>query len=68
MDSRDRSIDDPVMKTSLEHLDADGGRIGAIVVCGDSRQQAAVRANIGRLGFPDRPFHTSRTAISYLRR
>ena len=67
MDSHDRSIDDPVINASLDRLAAEGGRIGAIVACGDSRAQAAVRDNVRRLGFPERPFHTEQSCDLYLR-
>ena len=67
MDARDRSIDDPAIKAALDQLAAAGGRIGAVVACGDSRQGDAVRANIRRLGFPERPFHTEPYCDLYLR-
>jgi hypothetical protein len=68
MDSHDRSIADPVMKAPLDQLAAEGGRIGAIVSCGDSRAQPAVRDNIRTLGFAERPSHTEPFCDLYLRR
>jgi len=67
MDSHDRSIDNPVIRAPLAMLAAEGGRIGAIVSCGDSRAQAAVHDNVRRLGFPERPFHTEPFCDLYLR-
>jgi hypothetical protein len=68
MDHRDRSIDDPAIAPALARLAAAGGRIGAIVVCGGSRGDEVVRANIRRLGFPVRPYYAEPYCDLYLQR
>ncbi len=58
MDWKNRSLDDPVIRVPLDRLASEGARIGAIVACGTARAEATVRANIAKLGFPERPWHT----------
>jgi hypothetical protein len=58
MDWKNRSIDDPVIRVPLDRLRAEGARIGALVVCGAARDEATVRANVAKLGFPEQPRHT----------
>ena len=68
MDHRDRSIDDPAIAPALARLAAAGGRIGAIVACGESRYHDVVRANIRRLGFPARPYYAEPYCDLYVQR
>jgi hypothetical protein len=68
MDHRDRSIDDPAIAPALARLAAAGGRVGAIVACGASRDDDVVRANIRRLGFPVRPYYAEPYCDLYLQR
>ncbi len=68
MDREDRSIDDPAIRLTLDRLAAAGGRIGAIVSCGESRRHEAVRNNIRRLGFPELPSHVEPFCNLFLRR
>jgi len=58
MDWKDRSVDDPVIRVALDRLAAEGARVGALVACGTARAEPTVRANIAKLGFPERPWHT----------
>lgn len=55
MDARNRSIEEPAIRTVLERLARDGGRIGATVVCGEARTAPAVGANLAALGFSAAP-------------
>lgn len=68
MDHRDRSIDDPAIAPALARLAAAGGRIGAIVACGDSRRRDVVHANIRRLGFPAHPYYAEPYCDLYVQR
>jgi hypothetical protein len=67
MDWKNRSIDDPPIRDAVGRLAAEGGRIGAVVVCGPARGVEAVRANIPRLGFPVVPVHSEPYCDLYVR-
>ena len=51
----DRGAGDPVFERSLALLAQDGGRIGALVACGDSRGLAVIPATVQRLSIAERP-------------
>lgn len=68
MDASNRSIDDPSIVTSLAALVAEGTHLGAVVSCGESRQDLIVRDNIRRLGFSERPRYSEPSCDLYARR
>ncbi|MCU1385669.1 MAG: hypothetical protein JWL71_4366 [Acidobacteria bacterium] len=68
MDTRNRGVDDPAMRTVLARLAGEGAKIGAVISCGGARPSPVVRANINRLGFPDAPAHTALDCDVYIRR
>ncbi len=58
MDWENRGAGDPAFERSLALLSAEGGHVGALVVCGDSRQMALVPKTIRRLAVSATPaFH-----------
>ena len=67
MDEKNRSVADPAIRQPLEALARDGERVGAIVVCGEARGLAVIRANIQSLSFPERPRYTEPYCELYIR-
>jgi len=55
MDDKNRSVADPHISQPLTALAREGGRVGAIIVCGEARGLAVIRDNIASLAFPPRP-------------
>jgi hypothetical protein len=55
MSWEDRGAGDPSFERSLALLAQEGGRVGALVACGDSRRIAVIQPTKQRLALADRP-------------
>jgi hypothetical protein len=51
----DRGAGDPLFERSLQLLASEGGRIGALVACGESRGKEVIAKTVERLSLADRP-------------
>jgi hypothetical protein len=67
MDDKNRSVRDPQIQQPLAALAREGGRIGAIVVCGEARGLPVIRDNIATLEFPSRPRYREPYCELYVR-
>jgi len=67
MDDKNRSVRDPQIQQPLTALAREGGRIGAIVVCGEARGLPVIRDNIAVLAFPSRPRYREPYCELYVR-
>ena len=68
MDWENRGAGDPAMQHEIAALGAEGGRLGAMVVCGSVRALPIVRINIDRLSFFERPEFSTRDCDVYVAR
>ena len=55
MSWEDRGAGDPLFERSLALLAQEGGRVGALVACGDSRTIGVIQETKQRLALADRP-------------
>ena len=55
MSWEDRGAGDPSFERSLALLAQEGGRVGALVACGDSRRISVIQPTKQRLALADRP-------------
>ena len=55
MSWEDRGAGDPLFEISLALLAQEGGRVGAVVACGDSRGLAVIAPTVQRLSLAGRP-------------
>jgi hypothetical protein len=67
MDWKNRDLDDPAIRSTLDAMMREGLRLGAVVACGDARTNVVVLANISRLGYPHTPAHAEPYCDLYLR-
>jgi hypothetical protein len=67
MDWKNRDLDEPAMKSTLDAMAAEGVHLGAVVACGDARSNVVVLANIARLGYPHAPAHAEPYCDLYLK-
>jgi hypothetical protein len=67
MDWKNRDLDEPAIRSTLDAMAADGVHLGAVVACGDARSNVVVLANIARLGYPHAPAHAEPYCDLYLK-
>jgi hypothetical protein len=67
MDDKNRSVGDPQISQPLTALAREGGRVAAIIVCGEARGLAVIRDNIASLAFPARPRYREAYCELYVR-